>query len=167
VRSAEDENVEALSDSESDCLEHLDDAEATTLALAQERIEGQTEVESLQEAFNNCSSGIKGIMKLSFFDSIRWNFGWRPSVQHMGERVFTFMDTNSSGQLPMMALDVLVRNLEGSFHVSKDAFDMVEVLLPKRFCMLKPERLCQMVKQDLHNFVSQCEEMTACCELTK
>jgi hypothetical protein len=105
------------------------------------------EAETLQELFSNNPTGIKGIMKLSFLESMYWKFGWRPTAERMGDKVFAFMDTNGSNQLPVVALDVLARNLEGAFHVSKDALDMVEVFPSASLHAYFKNTQCQVIFQ--------------------
>ena len=117
-------------------LHDLDDAEATTAALEQERREDQTEAEALQELFTGNEAGFKGLMKLSLLESMRWRLGWRPSAARCAERVMAFIDVNSNDQVSMRALDILVRHLEGEFHVSKETLDVFEVRPPR--CALSP-----------------------------
>lgn len=121
-------------------LHDLDDAEATTAALEQERREDQTEAEALQELFTGNEAGVKGLMKLSLLESVRWRLGWRPSAVRCAERVMMFLDGNGNEQVSIRALDILVRHLEGEFHVSKDSLDVVEArpLCHPRLCNALP-----------------------------
>ena len=143
--------VAALSGSDDD---DLDDAEATTAAIAREQAQDITETEILQEALLGAENGFRGFMGLTQWQLIKWRYGWRPDAHTMAARTMACVDLNKNGNVGAGTLDVLVRFLDGDFSINKVTLDVVEVRAPAtHLCqLLHPPPLvflCKFVKSNV------------------
>jgi hypothetical protein len=107
----------------------LEDAEAAAALDPKASMESNIEVEAFQTFLvnNNNRTVMSMMLHMSFWERIRWRFGKRLAPQELGYRIFSFIDLNKDGCLPIGVLDVLVKYFQTDLGFNKATMELVEV----------------------------------------
>jgi hypothetical protein len=92
-------------------------------------LESDVEVEAFQTFLvqNSPEFALSMMLRLSLWERIRWALGRRLSQREVAHRIFSFVDLNGDGCLPIGILDVLVKHLQSHLNFGKATLEIVEV----------------------------------------
>jgi hypothetical protein len=93
--------------------------------------------EGLEEFGAGLNFGHRPLAKLlamSLLERLKWHAGFPLPVTEIAQRIMMTLDAERSGSLPLTAVDFLLKQLQGELPLSKETFDLAEVLLSLHSC---------------------------------
>lgn len=85
------------------------------------------EVEEFGKNLNLGSRPFAALIRLTLLERLQWMAGFPLKNTEIAHRIMMKLDKERTGNLPLVALDFILKQIQGELPISKETFDLAEV----------------------------------------